>query len=48
MLGKTAPKIIYFLGNYDRRVAYTFGDTGTIFKQKEPSCKKKELYVNST
>ena len=27
---------------------YTYSDGGTIFKQKGPSCKKKELHVNST
>ena len=41
----------YFPGNKYRGViykgVYTYGDTGTIFKQKEPSCKKKELHVNS-
>ena len=45
---KTSPRNIYFLWNYDWRVAYNYGDTGAIFKQKGPSCKKKELHVNST
>ena len=27
---------------------YTYSDRGTIFKQKGPSCKKKELHLNST
>ena len=38
----------YFLGNYDRRIAYIQGDTGTVFKEQRPSCKKKEFHVNST
>ena len=41
---KATPRSIYFPGNYDWRVAHTYG----IFKQKVPSCKKKELHVNST
>ena len=45
---KTTPRSIYFLGNYDWRVAYIYGDTGTILKKKELSCKEKELHVNST
>ena len=45
---KTTPWNIYFLENYDWRVAYIYGDTGTIFKKKEISCKKKKLHVNST
>ena len=27
---------------------YIYGDTGTIFKHKGPSCKKKEHHMNST
>ena len=60
---KTAPRSIYFLGNFDWGVGmsllistgklffkevYIYSDTGTIFKRKGPSCKKKELHVNLT